>query len=284
MLGDHANLLVLDSHRSLQTRTLQRYAEPTVRALIRECHHLADPVERAVSMYDPSLAPPNTIPEMPQHVFAEMRVLSLALQRNRRALEVYALQRIEILKTRYWEMGGNLGKAFGMGTEVRGHMVVVDEAFAKGYADLCLKFKTALYNDPDDEDDEEDEDDEASEEEQGNLHLHEEDYERIEERRERRQQRHEGRRRLRRRPREGNAGAADEGQPTSLMDAINLLGGGTDQEPPKDLFLSVRVLKDVGEVETLSGARLSLTKGSQYFLPREDVEQMVVLGEVEVID
>ncbi|SGY43766.1 BQ5605_C001g00057 [Microbotryum silenes-dioicae] len=278
MLGDHANLLVLDSHRSIQTRTLQRYAEPTLRALIRECHHLADPVERAVRMYDPSQASPNAIPEMPQDVFAEMRLLSLALQRNRRALEVYALQRIEILKTRYWEMGGNLGKAFGTATEVRGHMVVVDEAFAKGYADLCLKFKTGLYNDPDDDEDDDEQEDGDEQDEEGNLELDEEEdvYEGREERRARRQQR-----RPRQRPRRGGAIAGD---PTSLMDAIDLLGGGIDQEPPKDLFLSVRVLKDVGDVETLSGARLSLTKGSQYFLPREDVEQMVVLGEVEVID
>lgn len=70
----------------------------------------------------------------------------------------------------------------------------------------------------------------------------------------------------------------------SLMDATDLLGGGTEMEPPRDLLVSVRVLKDVGEVETLSGSRMTLVKGSQYYLAREDVENLVVAGALEIID
>ncbi|KAK4046588.1 DNA replication protein psf1 [Microbotryomycetes sp. JL201] len=73
-------------------------------------------------------------------------------------------------------------------------------------------------------------------------------------------------------------------QGPQLLDVIDLLGGGTDAEPPKDLFVTVRVLKEVGDVETLSGAKLSLSKGSQYYMQREDVENLVVQGFVEIIE
>lgn len=53
--------------------------------------------------------------------------------------------------------------------------------------------------------------------------------------------------------------------------------------PPEDVFVTVRVLKDAGEVETAEGARLSLTRGSQYYLPREDVETLVLQGYLEVV-
>ncbi|KAM0791936.1 hypothetical protein ACM66B_004188 [Microbotryomycetes sp. NB124-2] len=73
-------------------------------------------------------------------------------------------------------------------------------------------------------------------------------------------------------------------QGPQLLDVVDLLGGGTEAEPPKDLFVSVRVLKEVGDVETISGAKLSLSKGSQYYVQRDDVENLVVQGFVELID
>lgn len=70
----------------------------------------------------------------------------------------------------------------------------------------------------------------------------------------------------------------------NLTDALDLLSGGVDVEPPKELYVSVRVLGDVGEVESADGGVMSLSKGSQYFLAREDVENLVVRGSVEVIE
>lgn len=125
-----------------------------------------------------------------------------------------------------------MGVAFGMGTEMRGKMVTVDEGFAKGYAELCLRFKTSWYGGDPDEEDEED-------------------------------------------------GGEDGVQ---LMEAVDLLGGGTDSAPPRDLLVSVRVLKDIGEIETLSGSRMSLNKGSQYYLALDDVDNLIVQGALERVD
>ncbi|KAK4049236.1 DNA replication protein psf1 [Microbotryomycetes sp. JL221] len=69
-----------------------------------------------------------------------------------------------------------------------------------------------------------------------------------------------------------------------LLDVVDLLSGGTEAEPPRDLFVSVRVIKEVGDIETVSGAKLSLNKGSQYYLQRDDVENLVVQGYVELIE
>lgn len=80
---------------------------------------------------------------------------------------------------------------------------------------------------------------------------------------------------------DGN-GNREEG--AELMDVLDLTGGGVDADPPRDLFVSVRVVKDVGEVETASGTRLNLSKGSQYYLAREDVEGLLVQGFLEIID
>lgn len=76
----------------------------------------------------------------------------------------------------------------------------------------------------------------------------------------------------------------EEDELVQLMDAVDLFGGGTDIAPPKDLMVDVRVTKDMGEVELLSGNRINLEKGKQYFLPREDVEAMVVSGAVELVE
>lgn len=216
MLGDHGNALVTESHRSLQTRTLLAYNTSTVRSVIRESHSLDGELVRASEIFSTQVEPSDGD-------IAELTVSALALQRNKRALLVYHRQRLEVLKDAFWEKGGVLSAAFGMETETRKHMAPVDEAFAKGYSELCLAFKTSWYG-------------------------------------------------------EERNGAAQ------LMDATDLLGGGTEAEPPRDLFVSVRVLTDVGEVETVSGSRLSLNKGSQYYLAREDVENLVVLGALEIID
>lgn len=116
--------------------------------------------------------------------------------------------------------------AFGKDTEIRKHMGTHDEAFAKGYSDLCLSFKTSWYG-----------------------------------------------------------GEEEEDQGLQLMDACDLLGGGTEADPPRELMISVRVLSDeIGEIETVSGGRMSLNKGSQYYLAREDVENLVVMGALEIIE
>ncbi|KAK0509614.1 hypothetical protein JMJ35_008008 [Cladonia borealis] len=48
-------------------------------------------------------------------------------------------------------------------------------------------------------------------------------------------------------------------------------------EPPRDLFIDVRVLKDAGEIQTEYGA-ITLTKNSQFYVRQGDVERLIVQG------
>ncbi|GAA6017896.1 hypothetical protein JCM10207_003491 [Rhodosporidiobolus poonsookiae] len=142
-------------------------------------------------------------------------------------------------------------------------MTTGDEAFAKGYADLCLAFKTSQYG--------------------GGAER------RKRRRRERAAAVHTGEESFALEDDDASMFSdhdddGEDDEATSLMDAVDLLGGGTRLNPPKELMVEIRVLKDVGEVELLSGNRINLVQGRQTFLHREDVEAMVVLGEVEIVE
>ncbi|KAG0225869.1 DNA replication protein psf1 [Actinomortierella wolfii] len=56
------------------------------------------------------------------------------------------------------------------------------------------------------------------------------------------------------------------------------LGLGLMAHPPKDVFITVRVLKDCGDIVTESGATLSLKKNSEHFVKRSDVEGLITQG------
>ena len=48
-------------------------------------------------------------------------------------------------------------------------------------------------------------------------------------------------------------------------------------EPPRDIFIDVRVLKDAGEIQTEYGS-LVLTRNSQFFVRQADVERLIQQG------
>ncbi|KAK6379552.1 DNA replication protein psf1 [Exophiala oligosperma] len=48
-------------------------------------------------------------------------------------------------------------------------------------------------------------------------------------------------------------------------------------DPPRDLFIDVRVLKDAGEIQTEYGA-INLTKNSQFYVRQADVERLIAMG------
>ncbi|KAL9003441.1 MAG: hypothetical protein Q9188_003691 [Gyalolechia gomerana] len=54
-------------------------------------------------------------------------------------------------------------------------------------------------------------------------------------------------------------------------------------EPPKDLFIDVRVLKDAGEIQTEYGA-INLTKNSQFFVRQGDVERLIAQGYLQKLN
>jgi GINS complex subunit 1 len=59
-----------------------------------------------------------------------------------------------------------------------------------------------------------------------------------------------------------------------IMPEIDL---GGDLGPPNDVFIDVRVLKDAGEIMTEYGV-FNLTKDSQFFVRRVDVERLIQQG------
>ncbi|KAI9887431.1 MAG: DNA replication protein psf1 [Watsoniomyces obsoletus] len=68
----------------------------------------------------------------------------------------------------------------------------------------------------------------------------------------------------------GDLLAAYKGQWTD----IDLTGS---LEPPRDLFIDVRVLKDAGEIQTEYGS-ITLTKNSQFYVRQGDVERLIAQG------
>jgi GINS complex subunit 1 len=69
--------------------------------------------------------------------------------------------------------------------------------------------------------------------------------------------------------------AAYKGQWTD----IDLTGG---LEPPRDIFIDVRVLKDAGEIQTEYGS-ITLTKNSQFYVRQADVERLIQQGYLQKI-
>lgn len=61
---------------------------------------------------------------------------------------------------------------------------------------------------------------------------------------------------------------------------IDLTGS---MEPPKELFVDVRVLKDAGEIQTEYGS-INLTKNSQFFVRLGDVEHLIAQGYLQRLD
>lgn len=53
-------------------------------------------------------------------------------------------------------------------------------------------------------------------------------------------------------------------------------------EPPREIYIEVRVLKDAGEVQTEYGA-FNLKKDSQFFVRQSDVQRLIQQGFVQMI-
>ncbi|BFZ63638.1 DNA replication protein psf1 [Saitoella coloradoensis] len=54
-------------------------------------------------------------------------------------------------------------------------------------------------------------------------------------------------------------------------------------EPPRELFVDVRVLRDAGEIQTEYGV-ITLTKNSQFFVRQGDVERLIQQGYLQKLD
>eukprot|EP00736_Rhodelphis_marinus_P005343 Rmarinus@m.26569 len=64
----------------------------------------------------------------------------------------------------------------------------------------------------------------------------------------------------------------------AYMEEVNL-DLTADLDPPKDLYIQVRVLESCGTIQTTSGP-VTLQAGTTHFLPRSDVEHLIRSGMV----
>ena len=69
---------------------------------------------------------------------------------------------------------------------------------------------------------------------------------------------------------------------SAFIDAVDLSAGGNLERPPKELHVQVRVLRDVGEIETEQGT-VEFRKGSLVFVRRADVERLLAQGFLEEV-
>ena len=53
-----------------------------------------------------------------------------------------------------------------------------------------------------------------------------------------------------------------------------------DQTPPKDLFVEIRVKKDLGEFELAESGTVNLQKNTTHLLRRSEVEHLIQQGVV----
>lgn len=69
---------------------------------------------------------------------------------------------------------------------------------------------------------------------------------------------------------------------TAFIDSGVDISAGMLERPPKDLHVQVRVLKDLGDIETEQGS-LSFRKGTLVFVRRADVERLIASGALEEV-
>lgn len=240
MLGDHGNILIVDSSRSLQTRNLLAFNDTTLRLLTRESHSLAEDLARASEVFTSQV-------ELAEPDVATMTINALALQRNKRAALVYLNQRTEIMKEKIWDSAGLVGVAFPLGGEGRAHMAPIDEIFAKTYSSILFDYRNSTLPTDDDE-------------------------------------MYERNKRAPWGPKLDRSGQPILKKRYRLFDAVDILSGGTEHlQPPRELYVNVRVIKEVGEIETKRG-KLVLARGSQYYLVRDEVEALIGQGYLEVVE
>lgn len=66
---------------------------------------------------------------------------------------------------------------------------------------------------------------------------------------------------------------------SELWSSVEIMG---NMNPPSDIFIDIRVLKDIGEIQTEYGT-FNLVKDSQFYVRQSDVERLIQQGYVQKI-
>lgn len=201
-LGDLANQLVLEAQRSVATNMLRPYADALIRAIARETRSLSDTIDAGQAVF--------TQIQQDDGQVASLLVSALAMRRNKRAMLLYHSQRIDMLRSLFWESGGQLSMILGQDKDTRKNMAPAEVDFVRGYAQLATDYRAVF-----------------------------------------------------------SKAGLDLTSPTMGM-------------PPTQLMVQVRVLTDLGDIETEHGT-VSLTRDSLVNVRRADVERLIQAGHLEVV-
>ncbi|TIC18113.1 GINS complex, Psf1 component [Wallemia mellicola] len=206
---DIAHRLIQQSRRSHLTDSLYAYDDASVREITRECRYLNsqinDTVERLTNEADQSLM------ESDKPTLAQLTILNLCAQRNKRCLLGYHHHRLNKLRDLYWKSGAALAHLLNEHDNggIRDELSPTEVDFLRGYSSLITQYKSPF------------------------------------------------------------------------LDVVDITSGSL--EPPKDLHISVRVVRDAGLIET-QGGPVDFRVGQRFMVRRSDVERLLVQGYLEQVD
>ena len=58
----------------------------------------------------------------------------------------------------------------------------------------------------------------------------------------------------------------------------------TSLEPPKDLFVEVKVMEEIGEIYLPESGSINLKKNTIHFIRKNEIEQFLKTGQLELIE
>lgn len=236
MHGDSALKLVQESRRSISSQTFLKYNDPLTRHVALETRQLGESIAATTSTLTSSQG---DALRRDRGLICDLTVRHLSARRNKRCLMAYHMQRMEMLKEMYWDVGGALahllsspantleaggggggggtsssdaangGSATGEKTveDLRSRLSPQEVDFLRAYNDLVLDYKS--------------------------------DY----------------------------------------LDLFDLTSSIAQPPPPAgELFVDVVVVRECGAVYTETGGLVEFRKGQRYMVRRSDVERLIVQG------
>lgn len=105
MHGDSALKLVQESRRSISSQTFLKYNDPLTRHVALETRQLGDSIAATTSTLTSSQG---DALRRDRGLICDLTVRHLSARRNKRCLMAYHMQRVEMLKEMYWDVGAAL--------------------------------------------------------------------------------------------------------------------------------------------------------------------------------
>ncbi|TIA88436.1 hypothetical protein E3P99_02614 [Wallemia hederae] len=206
---DTAHRLIHQSKRSQLTNTLYKYDDASIREITRECRYLNTQINQSIDTL--SNLTEQSLLDSDKPSLAQLTILTLCAQRNKRCLLAYHYHRLTKLASMYWQSGGALAYLLNEHDAggIRDDISPSELDFMRSYSQLVTQYKSPF------------------------------------------------------------------------LDVVDITS--TSLEPPKDLHVSVRVVRDAGLIET-QGGPVDFRIGQRFMVRRSDVERLLVQGYLEQVD